>query len=242
MTGDFDTRHGIAAAQIPIFSVFLGFGVFFRLQRKNGWFSISLFSTIRLVGASCMLATLTTDARGVWAAVFVCDNECLNVWTSWHFRIPELICWAGIGVSVADFVRASNRENAMAPSALTRVSVGLFVALFAWTVLLFVYIFQSRHQLPATKKRGVVGVGIAIPFMTIRTLQTLIYTATATARFSAVTGSAIIYLFMTILPEVGVLSSIVWAIMGSPPMSKKVRVPSEDGSEFNDLTVEGRRP
>lgn len=129
----------------------------------------------------------------------------------------------------------------MAPSVLTRVSVGLFVALFAWTVLLFVYIFQSRHQLPATQKRGVVGVGIAIPFMTIRTLQTLIYTATAAARFSAVTGSAMIYLFMTMLPEVGVLSSIVWAIMGSLPTSKKVRVPSEDGGEFSDLTAEGRR-
>lgn len=129
----------------------------------------------------------------------------------------------------------------MAPSALTRVSVGLFVALFAWTVLLFVYIFQSRHELPATEKRGVVGVGIAIPFMTIRTLQTLIYTATATESFSAVTGSAIIYLFMTMLSEVGVLASIVWAIMGLPPLSQKVRVPSEDGGEFSDLTGEARR-
>jgi hypothetical protein len=74
MTGDFDMRHGIAAAQIPIFSVFLGFGVFFGLQGKNGWFNITLLSTIRLVGASCMLATLITEARGVWAAVFVCES------------------------------------------------------------------------------------------------------------------------------------------------------------------------
>lgn len=74
MAGEFKFRHGIAATQIPIFSVFLFFGALFYFQKKNGWFSIALFSIIRLTGASCMLATLTNGSYGVWATVYVCES------------------------------------------------------------------------------------------------------------------------------------------------------------------------
>lgn len=171
-------------------------------------------------------------------------NTFLRMLTDWHFRIPELICWAGIGVSVADFVGATNRENPMAPSTLSRVSVGLFVALFVWTVLLFHHISRKWRLLPTTERRCFIGVGVAIPFMTIRTLHTMIYTITAENRFSAVMGSGNIYLFMTMVPEVGVLTSIIWAIMGlaaSKKPRRNVRVPSEDHGEFEDLTADGRR-
>lgn len=74
MAGEFKFRHGIAATQIPIFSAFLFFGALFYFQKKNGWFSIGLFSIIRLTGASCMLATLTNGSYGAWAAVYVCES------------------------------------------------------------------------------------------------------------------------------------------------------------------------
>ncbi|KAH7154803.1 hypothetical protein DER46DRAFT_510274 [Fusarium sp. MPI-SDFR-AT-0072] len=257
MGRSFQLRDGIAAAQIPIFTVFFLFGVFFGIRNKDGWISVALFSSIRITGASCLLAAFTTGSSSVWAAAFVLEslglvlltfvllgllkktNTHLQVLTDWHFRIPELICWAGVGVSVADYIGARHREDPMAPSSLSRVSVGLFAALFAWTALLFLRLVREWKLLSTTQRRCMIGVGAALPFMTVRTIHSLIYTITTNEIFSPVSGSGVIYLFMTMLPEVGVLTSVVWTMMGLPSETRNTRAgvprPSEDEMDLDNL-------
>lgn len=79
----FGYRHGIAVAQLALFAMSLAFGAYFygglrRLggaaPRRNGWFCIGIFSVFRLVGAGCMLGTLSNDDDSVWAGVFVCES------------------------------------------------------------------------------------------------------------------------------------------------------------------------
>ncbi|KAH7194896.1 hypothetical protein DER44DRAFT_815547 [Fusarium oxysporum] len=257
MERSFQLRDGIAAAQVPIFAVFFLFGIFFGIRKKDGWISVALFSSIRIAGASCLLAAFTTGSSSIWAAASVLEslglvllmfvllgllkrtNAHLQVLTDWHFRIPELICWAGVGVSVADYIGARYREDLMAPSSLSRVSVGLFAALFAWTALLFLRLVRKWNLLSTTQRRCMIGVGAALPFMTARTIHSLIYTITAKETFSSVSGSGVIYLFMTMLPEVGVLASVVWAMMGLPSERRETResVPrsSEDEVDLHNL-------
>ncbi|EXL98035.1 hypothetical protein ACKRZS_007888 [Fusarium odoratissimum] len=278
MERSFQLRDGIAAAQVPIFAVFFLFGIFFGIRKKDGWISVALFSSIRIAGASCLLAAFTTGSSSVWAAASVLEslglvllmfvllgllkrtlvpshttisrqlcqltqgphrNAHLQVLTDWHFRIPELICWAGVGVSVADYIGGRYREDLMAPSSLSRVSVGLFAALFAWTALLFLRLVRKWNLLSTTQRRCMIGVGAALPFMTARTIHSLIYTITAKETFSSVSGSGVIYLFMTMLPEVGVLASVVWAMMGLPSERRETResVPrsSEDEVDLHNL-------
>ncbi|KAM5343474.1 hypothetical protein ACJ41O_012011 [Fusarium nematophilum] len=236
MAREFTLRDSVAAAQIPLFLTFLFFGILFRFQHKNGWLGISLFSVIRVVGASCMLATINTNSRGVWAAAFVCEslglvlltfvlldllkraNTFVKVLTPWHFRIPELICWAGIGISIADYVSASNKESTE-PGPLTRAGVGLFVALYGWAVLLFLYLAQKWKLVPPEERRTLVCFGVTIPFMATRIAYTMAYVTTGEAKFSAVKGSALIYLFMTMLMEVSILAMVVWAILGLEGLS-----------------------
>ncbi|KAH6869511.1 hypothetical protein B0T10DRAFT_523645 [Thelonectria olida] len=227
-------RDGIAVTQIVLFTAFLAIGILFYFQLKNGWFSITLFSAIRLVGASCMLATLRTDSRGVWATVFVSEslgmvlltflllnllkraNGFTKVLSSWHFRVPELICWAGIGISIADFVSASRKANALSPGSLTRASVGLFVALYGWAVLLFLLTCRQWACIPPLERRGVMGFAAAIPFMSVRTCYTVIFAATGDARFSAVEGNPVIYLSMSTLMETAILTVVAWSIYSMP--------------------------
>ncbi|TXB96039.1 hypothetical protein FocTR4_00016738 [Fusarium oxysporum f. sp. cubense] len=240
MERSFQLRDGIAAAQVPIFAVFFLFGIFFGIRKKDGWISVALFSSIRIAGASCLLAAFITGSSSVWAAASVLEsNAHLQVLTDWHFRIPELICWAGVGVSVADYIGGRYREDLMAPSSLSRVSVGLFAALFAWTALLFLRLVRKWNLLSTTQRRCMIGVGAALPFMTARTIHSLIYTITAKETFSSVSGSGVIYLFMTMLPEVGVLASVVWAMMGLPSERRETResVPrsSEDEVDLHNL-------
>ncbi|KAH7141080.1 hypothetical protein EDB81DRAFT_654457 [Dactylonectria macrodidyma] len=238
MAHDFGFRDGVAAAQIPFFSVFLCFGILFQRQHKDGWFGISFFSTIRLIGANCMLATIHADSRGVWAAVFVCEslglvlltfvllnllkraNTFVKVLTQWHFRVPELICWAGIGISIADYISASSKKNAMEPGSLTRAGVGLFVALYVWAVFLFLSIAQKWKQVPSNERRSLICFGSTIPFMATRIAYTVTFIATGNEKYSAVVGDALTYLLMTMLMEVSVLALVVWAIFGLPRMAK----------------------
>lgn len=72
--GIFTYRHGIAAAQIALFSAPLLFALYFKYTGRTGWFCIGLFSLLRLAGASCKLATLHNDTRALSAVVFVCES------------------------------------------------------------------------------------------------------------------------------------------------------------------------
>lgn len=72
--GVFGYRHGIATAQLILFFVALCLAVFFKIGHRNGWFCIGVFSIFRVVGAGCMLGTITNDASSVWAGVFVCES------------------------------------------------------------------------------------------------------------------------------------------------------------------------
>ncbi|TEA19249.1 hypothetical protein C8034_v010334 [Colletotrichum sidae] len=198
-----------------------------------GWFGISFISTTRVVGAGCMLGTVVNDSRGLWATIFVCEslglvlvtfvlldllkrvNNFVKVLTPWHFRIPELICWAGLAISIADYILASKKtENAMAPGSLTKAGVGLFAALYFGGVLLFLYLVQKWKDVPEGERRALVGFAACFPFMVVRISYTIAYVSTGEKRFSAVNGDTTIYLFMTMLMEVAILTVVVWTIWG----------------------------
>jgi hypothetical protein len=72
--GIFTYRHGIAVAQLVFFSVSLFLAVYFKYGHRNGWFCIGVFSIFRLVGAGCMLGTITNGSSGVLTGVFVCES------------------------------------------------------------------------------------------------------------------------------------------------------------------------
>lgn len=74
MNRSFNARDGVAIAQIVLFTATLGLGIAVRLQRKNGWFCMASVSVFRLVGASCLLATMRDGSRSVWAGAFVCES------------------------------------------------------------------------------------------------------------------------------------------------------------------------
>ncbi|OHF01879.1 hypothetical protein CORC01_02757 [Colletotrichum orchidophilum] len=194
-----------------------------------GWFGISFISTIRIVGAGCMLGTITNGSRAVWAAIFVL--------TQWHFRIPELICWAGLAISIADYALAAQKtDNAMAPGSLTRAGVGLFAALYFWGVLLFMLLAKQWKQIPQADMRAMIGFAGCFPFMVVRISYTIAYVSTGERRFSAVSGDKTTYLLMTFLMEFAVLGFVVWTIWGLDPVYKQLeKVRGQDTGEMEDL-------
>ena len=72
--GTLHFRDGIAIAQVILFSISLLCAYYFRRTGRIGGFCIAVFSLLRLIGAGCMLGTVTKDSKGLWAGVFVCES------------------------------------------------------------------------------------------------------------------------------------------------------------------------
>ncbi|KAK7963775.1 hypothetical protein PG988_010749 [Apiospora saccharicola] len=178
----FGYRHGIAVAQLALFATSLAFGFYFfgglqRLggtaPRRNGWFCIGVFSIFRLVGAGCMLSTLSNDDDSVWAGVFVCEsfgmvlivflllelmeraNKVVPTINPRAFKIPQLLTWADLGLAIAGFASAARRENKhpLAPTSLTRASFGLFTALYLWICGMAYFLLTSKRRKEGEKSQ-----------------------------------------------------------------------------------------
>lgn len=165
------------------------------------------------------------------------SNSFVQVLTQWHFRIPELICWAGLGISIADYILAAKKtSDATAPGTLTRAGVGLFAALYFWGVLLFVLLAKEWARIPQEERRAMVGFAGCFPFMVVRISYTIAYVSTGEKRFSAVSGDTTTYLFMTVLMEFAVLGCVVWTIWGLDRVYEQVEgVRGKDAGEMEDL-------
>lgn len=67
-------RDAIAIAQVILFSISFIYAYYFRRTHRIGWFCIGAFSLLRLIGAGCMLGTVTKNSGSLWAGEFVCES------------------------------------------------------------------------------------------------------------------------------------------------------------------------
>lgn len=165
----------------------------------------------------------------------------MQVLTPWHFRVPELICWAGMGLSIADYATASQREDAAKPGGLAQASMGLFVALYGWSLLLAYYLVQRWSSIPEDERRGMWSFGACVPFMVVRTTYSVAFTATGDDKFSAVVGSPFMYLFMSLLMETAILSIVTWAIYTMPRLDAKAPKASVEGGSYRMMDMRDER-
>ncbi|ETS81140.1 hypothetical protein PFICI_06142 [Pestalotiopsis fici W106-1] len=247
----FTFRHGIAAAQLVIFSLSLFSAIFFRYRHRNGWFCIGVFSIFRIVGARCMLGTLTNDATSVWAGVFVCESlgmvllvflllellqrankevETINPRWFWY---PQIITWADIGLAVGGFVSASHHSS-LAPTPYTQASFGLYTSMYLLVVGMTWFLWRNRASYPIDEKRAILCVVVCLTLLAIRTAYALIYQITGDKTWNAVEGRPTPYLLMTMLPELGIIYVAIWTIcqISPPPQEKRGRTRSEELYSF----------
>ncbi|KAL8899640.1 MAG: hypothetical protein Q9207_006089 [Kuettlingeria erythrocarpa] len=253
--GIFRFRHGIAAAQIVLFSVSLLYAYSFRQTRRIGWFTIGAFSIIRLVGAGCLLGTINKDSDGLWAGVFVCEslgilllifsllemleriNKTVPVVHKWTFLVPQILTWLDIGISIGGFVTVSKKDsNQLLPTAWSRASTGIMAIIFLYTVGVFAYFWFQRHQYGQEENRLVMGVGVCEPLLLIRVLYSVIFVITADLTWNAVRGNPTAYLLMTMLPEVAFIATCTLTIRLTSPLT----TPNEQKNKDQRLQEEGQ--
>ncbi|KAK8069878.1 hypothetical protein PG994_006494 [Apiospora phragmitis] len=238
--GVFGYRHSIATAQLVLFFIALCLGIYFKLSHRNGWFCIGMFSIFRVVGAGCMLGTITNDASSVWAGVFVCEsfgmalivflllefmsranNAVPTVHPRW-FWYPQVITWADIGLAIGGFASASKTDS-LSPTKYTQASFGLFTGLYLIVVFTFWQFWRVRPTFPRDEKLVLRCVGVSLPLLAIRTAYSLIYQITGDQTWNAVKGNPTPYLVMTFLPELAIIFLCIGEILlvRPPPREEK---------------------
>ncbi|RYP15711.1 hypothetical protein DL765_005551 [Monosporascus sp. GIB2] len=225
MAGDgvFAYRHGIAVTQLVLFALSLAFAVYCRISRRNGWFCIGVFSIFRIVGAGCMLGTITNDSDSVWAGVFVCEsfgmilivylllefmqraNHVVDTVHPRWFWYPQVLTTADIGLAIGGFVAASKSEHGLAPTKYTQASFGLFTGLYLIVVYMFWCFWRNRNRFPRDEKLAIACVAI-----------------TGDRTWNAVKGNSTAYLIMTFITELAIIYASMWTIfsINPPPRTK----------------------
>ncbi|KAK9852254.1 hypothetical protein MYU51_008657 [Penicillium brevicompactum] len=238
MSGDgiFTYRDGISVAQIVIFSTPLLLAVYFKCTGRIGWFCIGIFSLLRLIGASCKLAAINSHARGLSAAIFVCEslgmilimflllellertNKYMAIIRKRIFLIPSIITWIDIGISIGGWVAVMHVQNAYLPTPWSQASTALLAVIYLYLVGVFVAFWLRRKDYPETERWGITGVAVCIPLLAVRLAYSLIFIITSDMKFNAIKGNATAYLVMTMLPEALIIAICTWIIFDKVPL------------------------
>ncbi|THZ75912.1 hypothetical protein D6C85_02567, partial [Aureobasidium pullulans] len=182
----FTFRTSISIAQIPVFSLSLLIAYYFRRTHRMGWFCIGIFSIIRLVSASCLLALINEDKHSLKATVFVCENlgimlfvfifvevlEWVNEQTptpslpKYAFLIPQFLTYIDILVAILGYIlpRPRKKQNPYAPTPYSRTSRAILIITYIYTLtLLFIlWIRRDRSLTAKPRKNAMMGVVVMV--------------------------------------------------------------------------------
>lgn len=239
MTLDF--RDGVSILKLVIYTSYLFASIYvctrMGFMKGSGWIYLSIFCTLRIIGASAQLASIGNHSTTTYTIAAVCDAigitplllaslgiisrayySMLNSpWKGMLFsmtilRIPQLITTvAGIlcivGATSASTIQDFTKEST--------VHIGVILYIVSYVILLILTITACALYLKSRsgEKALVLAVLAALPFLLIRLLYSLIACfAHNASNFNFVTGSVAINLVMAVLEEIVVVA--IYTITG----------------------------
>ncbi|KAF8577591.1 hypothetical protein K439DRAFT_1655058 [Ramaria rubella] len=220
---------GIIAAVEIVFYVPVIFIAFFAtlrhgFGRKEGWVSLLIFSGVRLLGAILSIASKTESnpSTGLLTAGGILQALGLSplllatvgfVTTIANYGLPSLtkvmrilrvVLVVGVILVIVggtDTTPDNSASEQASGHTLSRVGVILFVvgyiALFAINVLLW----GARENIPSNHKKLLMSLSLALPFLAVRVLYSVLGAFASPSQWSPLTGNWRLYLFMGVIME-----------------------------------------
>lgn len=174
--GSFEYRDAISVIQIVIFPIFLWFGLKFKREQKPGWVSIGFLSLCRITGGSCMLALITRNTRGLWAAVLVYEAIGILLLVFLLLELLEKMFGSPFLASVSAVANEVCRNNA---TTLVHKKVCLIPQLIAYvdlgvSIVGFVMVGQGEDALaPTSYSRAGIALNAVIYFWMVGTFSAI---------------------------------------------------------------------
>ncbi|KZT06263.1 uncharacterized protein LAESUDRAFT_653709 [Laetiporus sulphureus 93-53] len=257
----FDARGDIAIAElvvyVPVLVVALMLVLRHGLARRAGWVFLVILSIIRIIGAATNIASerdgnsdktliiiySVMEASGVspllLATAGFLQTACADSLddqplVARALRLMSLLGTVALALAIAGGVtagQATTESSLTQGTNLRHIGDILFVVLFGLICLMLGYCWMNRERILKFRRRLITGTSIAIPFLGIRVLYSLLsayapltesissdgkVTAVSSdsplARFNGLSGSWEIYLFMSVLMEFIVV--LIYLVVG----------------------------
>jgi len=256
-----DQRGYIAIAEaivyVPILCIAVSLVFRYGFTKKAGWVYLVILSIMRIVGGVTHALSETTDTSSIGLKITygICesagtsplllatmgflqtvaegplDNHFI---TTRGVRLAGLVCMVGLILAIVGGVKAgdaSTESDITEGTKLRRIGVILFLVVYLFDVLFHVVLWSERPRLLMNRRKFLSRVTLALPFLSVRVLYTLlssfapseesigangqvIFTSSNSGleKFSQTTGSWVIYLFMSVVPELIVV--VIYTVMG----------------------------
>ncbi|PMD30118.1 hypothetical protein L207DRAFT_641962 [Hyaloscypha variabilis F] len=232
--GIFTYRDGVAIIQLIAFATSLAFAFVLcwrhGFQRSEGWVILLTFSTLRILGASFQLASITHPTDSVYGGALICQGIGLAPLTLLNlglfvrvfvdaihqklFSLISLVAIAGIVLAIYGGTNSANSPT-LATNDLLKVSVLLFAACYLSFMGLFLIFMQRWHDIPQGEQKLLLCFAVCVPFMVVRFLYSILGTWVQNLRpqFSVLTGDVTTFLFMAVIEEIFVVAVFVFTGM-----------------------------
>ncbi|RFU25705.1 hypothetical protein B7463_g10635, partial [Scytalidium lignicola] len=235
----FNSQGGISILELLIYFPALivavivcrrhGFG------RSSGFIFTLILCLVRIVGACCQLATYQSETKGLIEAVLILDSigisplllatlgllsRCADstatsssgLFHAIQFRLIQLVITIGLILSIVGATSSVSPTGVYQPQATTKVGVVLYVVAFVALVLIAAVISAKLSTSPGDDRKFSYAVVLALPFILVRLIYSLISVFAHNSHFNLLTGSVIIHVFMAVLEEMAVV--VIYLVVG----------------------------
>jgi len=225
-------------------------------QKSSGWISLAIFCTIRLIGAAAQLATINnpTDKTALTTALItsilglspllvatsgiiarayysILDQGWSTLFSTAIVRGLQVLATMGLVLCIVGATNAANVEDIESEPTI-HVGVILFTIIFAALVLLTASAILGKRMTSRSEGLLIAAVAVALPFLTVRVVFSLLSAFSHDSDFNPVTGSTTVELFMEVFMEV--LEEMVVIIIYLLAGVKLAAVPKvEDGPQHS---------
>lgn len=233
-------RDTIALIELIFFPIFLLLSAFvcFRhgFGRSSGWFYTLTLCLIRIIGGICQFVSHSNQSAGLVQTILILDSvgltplllatlgllarfiDSINVgstsrFTARHFRLLQLILLVGTILAIAGGTNISVDANGIFQIPTTsKVGVCLYIVSFTGIALLFVLSLPQVSVLPIEERRTPLAIGIALPFIAVRLLYSVLSVFLHDHLFSVANGSTAVRLGMAVVEEIVVVG--IYVLLG----------------------------
>ncbi|CAI7674758.1 unnamed protein product [Penicillium discolor] len=217
-------RNGIAILQLIVFPIILVAAIF--IWKRTGWrqgskiwrYAVTL-SLIRIAGSISSLLTISNDSRNIKVAVAVCQLIGIAPLLLTFIgllrqidvekRMPPrpmalltLVTLIALILGIAGVHSSSSNDGSYRPSKLSKVAMGIFLAVFVVFVLLGVWLFyELSFSLRRFQKKLFLAIALSTPLLAVRLVYSALSDYTTLSSF-ALDGNTTVYLCMDVLEEI----------------------------------------
>jgi len=230
-------RDTIALIELIFFSPCLLLSAFvcFRhgFSRSSGWFYTLVLCLIQIIGGICQFVTHSNQSAGLLQTILILDSiglaplllatlgmlsrfvDFVNAsstpkLTIRHFRLLQLFLLVATILAIAGGTNISVDSNGTYQILTTsKVGVALYIVSFAGIALMFILSLPQVSVIPSKELRVPIAIGIALPFIAVRLLYSVLSVFLHNHLFSVANGSTAVRLGIAVVEEIVVVGIYV---------------------------------